>query len=148
MYLKFIKYGSNEYYQAARIRYQLFYQEHNITFESIFNPQEAKDLHPAIIAAETNKVLAYGRLTQNNCNEFQIYQMVVASEYQGRGLGTRILKALTNSAIDRGATLLVLNARVSKTQFYQKFGFEPIGEVFASSMTSVPHIKMQKKLLF
>jgi predicted GNAT family N-acyltransferase len=31
-------------------------------------------------------------------------------------------------------------------QFYQKFGFEPVGEVFASSTTGVPHIKMQKDL--
>ena len=41
---------------------------------------------------------------------------------------------------------LGLNARVTKVQFYQRSGFEPIGEVFASSSTGVPHIKMQKEI--
>ena len=146
MYLKFIQYGSDEYYQAARLRYRLFYQEHNIPFESISNSQEERDLHAAIITEATGFVLAYGRLSQNSCDRFQIYQMVVEPEYQGRGLGTQILQALINSAIKQGAKFLVLNARVTKTEFYRKFDFEPIGEVFLSSMTGVPHITMQKQL--
>ena len=146
MYLKLIEYGSNEYYQAAQIRYQLFYPEHNIPFESIFDHQEEKDLHLAITTTQTDRVLAYGRLSQNSCFEFQIHQMVVLPHYQRQGLGKRILQALINSASARGARLVVLNARVTKTQFYQKFGFEPVGKVFASSTTGVAHIKMQKKI--
>lgn len=145
--LKFVEYGSDEYHQAAQLRYRLFYQEHDIPFESIFDPQEEQDLHLAITASPINSVLAYGRLGQNSFNEFQIYQMVVVPEYQRHGLGMRILQSLTEAAAERGAGLLILNARITKMQFYQKFGFEPVGEVFASSMTGVPHIKMQKEIL-
>jgi predicted GNAT family N-acyltransferase len=145
--LKFIEYGSEEYSQAAILRYRLFYQEHDIPFESIFNPQEEKDLHLAITATPANRLLAYGRLGQNSLNEFQIYQMVVVPEYQGHGLGMRLLQGLLEAAIERGANLVILNARVTKMQFYQKFGFNPVGEVFASSMTGVPHIKMHKEIL-
>lgn len=145
--LKFIEYGSDEYHQAAQLRYRLFYQEHDIPFESIFDSQEEQDLHLAITASPTNIVLAYGRLGQNSFNEFQIYQMVVVLEYQGHGLGMHILESLTEAAIERGASSLTLNARVTKMQFYQKFGFEPVGEIFSSSMTGVPHIKMQRKIL-
>jgi predicted GNAT family N-acyltransferase len=145
--LKFIEYGSDEYHQAAQLRYRLFYQEHDIPFESIFDSQEKQDLHLAITASPTNIVLAYGRLSQNSFNEFQIYQMVVVPEYQGHGLGMHILQSLTEAAIERGASSLILNARVTKMQFYQKFGFEPVGEIFSSSMTGVPHIKMQRKVL-
>jgi predicted GNAT family N-acyltransferase len=145
--LKFVEYGSDEYRQAAQLRYRLFYQAHNIPFPSIFDPQEEQDLHLAITDSSTNHVLAYGRLGQNSFNEFQIYQMVVVPEYQGHGLGMRILQALFEAAIERGASLVILNARVKKMQFYQKFGFKPVGEVFASSVTGVPHIKMQKEML-
>jgi predicted GNAT family N-acyltransferase len=145
--LKFIEYGSEEYSQAAQLRYRLFYQEHDIPFESIFNPQEEQDLHLAITATPANRLLAYGRLGQNSLNEFQIYQMVVVPEYQGHGLGMRLLQGLLEAAIERGANLVILNARVTKMQFYQKFGFNPVGEVFASSMTGVPHIKMHKEIL-
>ena len=59
-----------------------------------------------------------------------------------------ILRALTEAEAQEGAALVVLNARVMQAGFYQKFGFESVGEVFASSMTGVPHIKMQKKLIY
>ncbi len=142
-----IEYGSEEYRQAAQLRYQLFYQEHNVPFESIFDPQEPQDLHLAITTNQANRLLAYGRLGQNSFNEFQIYQMVVVPEYQGHGLGMRLLQALVEAAIEREANLVILNARVAKMHFYQKFGFKSAGEVFASSMTGVPHIKMRKEIL-
>jgi predicted GNAT family N-acyltransferase len=145
--LKFIEYGSEEYSQAAILRYQLFYQEHGIPFESIFDAQEEQDLHLAIIANSANRLLAYGRLGQHSLDEFQIYQMVVVPEYQGHGLGMRLLQGLLEAAIDVGANLVILNARVTKMQFYQKFGFQPVGEVFASLMTGVPHIKMHREIL-
>jgi predicted GNAT family N-acyltransferase len=72
--------------------------------------------------------------------------MVVIPKYQGHGLGMRILQALIEVAVEQGASLLTLNARTTKVLFYQKAGFETIGEVFASKTTAVPHIKMQKKL--
>lgn len=144
--LKFIKYGSDEYYQAARLRYRLFYQECNILFESIFDSQEENDWHLAIITNVRNQVLAYGRLSQN-FDEFQIYQMVVEPKYQGLGIGKLILQELIKTATLQGARFLILNARVTKVPFYEKFGFETMGKVFPSSSTGVPHIQMQKMIL-
>lgn len=72
--------------------------------------------------------------------------MVVEPEYQRQGLGTIILTTLIATASDRGASIIVLNARVAKVQFYKKHGFQSIGEVFASTSTGVPHIKMQRKI--
>lgn len=145
-YLKFIEYGSIEYHQAAQLRHRLFYPEHNISLKAIALSQEKQDLHLVITNSQGNQVLAYGRLAQKSSNEFQIHQMVVEPTYQKQGLGKRILQTLIKSASDRGGKLLSLNARVTKIKFYQKFGFEPVGEVFASSITGVPHIRMQKAI--
>ncbi|MGK7934957.1 MAG: GNAT family N-acetyltransferase [Xenococcaceae cyanobacterium] len=145
--LKFVDYGSLEYQQATKLRYRLFYQKHNIPFESIFNLQEKQHLHLVITNKPQNKILAYGRLDRKSADEFQICQMVVEPEYQRQGLGTLILKTLTEVAINQGASLVTLNARVAKMKFYQRYGFEIMGEVFASSSTGVPHIKMQKQIL-
>jgi predicted GNAT family N-acyltransferase len=144
--LKLIAHVSDAYHQAAQIRYRLFYQEHNISFESIFDAGEEQALHLAVIERISDRVLAYGQIRQNSPDEFQIHQMVVLPELQGQGLGTQILQGSIAAAIERGARLLLLNARVAKAQFYQKFGFEPLGDVFPSSMTGVPHIKMQKQI--
>ncbi|MEM9452274.1 MAG: GNAT family N-acetyltransferase [Cyanobacteria bacterium P01_E01_bin.6] len=144
--LQFVDYGSDAYHQAAQLRYQLFYQAHHIPVDAIFNPAEGTDQHLAITTPDSHRVLAYGRLGQNSSHEFQIYQMVVRPEFQGQGLGTRILDGLTKSAIRQGATQLVLFARVTKQAFYQRSGFEPVGNIFPSTMTGVPHIKMQKHI--
>jgi predicted GNAT family N-acyltransferase len=143
MQLKLIEYGSEEYNQAALLRYRLFYLEHHIPFESIFAPQEQQDIHVAIAINSTHSVIAYGRLGQNSLHEFQIYQMVVEPDYQGQGMGKRILEALLEVAIASGAERVILHARVEKIQFYQKSGFVPIGEIFPSPTTNVPHQKMQ-----
>ena len=145
--LKFIEHGSEEYEQAAQLRYRLFYQSHKIPFESIFDDRERQDIHVAITNSQDNRVLAYGRLAQNSPTEYQIYQMVVEPECQGQGFGARILQALIEAAVERGANRLVLKARVSQVGFYQKLGFSPVGEVFASLATGVPHVAMQKKLM-
>jgi len=126
----------------------LFYQNHNIPFESIFDEQEQQDLHVVMTTSHAHRILAYGRLAQTSSHEFQIYQMVVEPDFQGQGLGSSILQALAEVAVQREAALLVLNARATQTGFYQTFGFEPVGEVFASSITGVAHIKMQKKLMY
>ena len=146
--LKFVEYYSPEYRQAARLRYRLFYQEHNIPYQSIFEPQEPQSQHLVITKQKKHQVLAYGRLDRKSFDKFQICQMVVEPEYQRQGLGTMILLKLTKVATNQGANLVVLNARVAKMQFYQRYGFEPIGEMFPSSSTGVPHIKMQQKIIF
>ena len=133
--LKFIEYGSPEYLQAARLRYRLFYEEHGIEFESIFETSEKQSLH-LVITSNIDLVLAYGRLDRKSVDQFQIYQMVVEPTYQRQGLGTAILKTLIAAATERGASIVLLNARVAM-QFY---------EVFASSSTGVPHIRMQKRI--
>jgi predicted GNAT family N-acyltransferase len=145
--LEQIEYGSDRYHQAAQLRYRLFYQEHNIPLAAIFDPKEAQDWHLAILASPDRRVLAYGRLSQNCASEFQIYQMVVEPTYQGCGLGKSILQALIELAVEQGAKRVILNARVEKAGFYQKHGFQVIGEMFASSMTGIPHVRMQKCLL-
>jgi predicted GNAT family N-acyltransferase len=143
--LKVIEYGSAEYHQAAQLRYQLFYREHHIPFASIFDPQEPADLHLGIIELTTNSVLAYGRLGRQSITKFKIHQMVVVPDYQRCGLGSRVLSALFEAAIDRGASLVMLNARLTQVPFYQKFGFHSVGEVFPSVVTKELHIQMQKQ---
>jgi predicted GNAT family N-acyltransferase len=144
--LEFIEYDSEQYHQAALLRYHLFYAEHHIPFDAIFDPQEPQDLHLAAIAPITKQLLAYGRLGQNNSTEFKIYQMVVEPAYQAQGLGAIVLQGLMQAASERGGRLVVLNARVAKVGFYQKQGFVVTGEVVQSLLTSELHYPMQKQI--
>lgn len=142
MHLKFIGIDSFEYAQAIQLRHQLFYQEHGIELGAIASPQEHLHQHLALVDEHTQKVLAYGQLAQNSADECQIYQMVVDPHYQRQGLGRQILETLVDRAIAQGATRVVLHARVTKIPFYERSGFAPVGNIFPSVQTGVPHIKM------
>lgn len=58
----------------------------------------------------------------------------------------QILQTSTKAATQQGAGFLVLNTGVTKVPSYQQAGFKPIGEVFASSSTGLPHLKIQKEI--
>ncbi|WP_151088034.1 GNAT family N-acetyltransferase [Hymenobacter baengnokdamensis] len=50
--------------------------------------------------------------------------------WQGRGLGTALLRHITAVARAQGARTLWCDARVSTLPFYQRFGLAPEGDVF------------------
>ena len=143
MELKFVEYGSEAYLAAAKLRYRLFYQPHGLDESIVQTGKDAQDCH--VVIEQDSQVLAYGRLTQAG-EQFSVYQMVVEPAWQGQGLGRWLLKTLVDVAEQRGAQSVHLNARVSQMGFYERQGFEPASEVFASVSTGVPHLKMERRL--
>ena len=55
--LRFVKYLSPEYYQAAFLRYRLFFQEHAIPFASLFDACEKRDWHLVVTTDSDNQML-------------------------------------------------------------------------------------------
>jgi GNAT superfamily N-acetyltransferase len=72
--------------------------------------------------------------------------MAVAPELQGHGVGRLVLEAATAVALEAGAPLLWANGRVSALEFYQRLGWEAIGEVFDSGPAKLPHKVIVRRL--
>jgi predicted GNAT family N-acyltransferase len=145
MLIKQIELNSELYQQACQLRYQLFYQSHGLSFDSVFNSQETESLHLGII--DRDLLLAYGQLTQQNTQIYKIAQMVVHPNYQRQGLGKKVLAELIKIAQQKDAQEIVLDARISAINFYQQLGFEKIlGTKHPSTTTGVPHIYMELEL--
>lgn len=72
----------------------------------------------------------------------QLRQMAVAPESQGKGIGTRLLQQCEADLASHGFEECELEARTTVVAFYQKVGFEPVGEPFEK--ISLPHQKMTK----
>jgi predicted GNAT family N-acyltransferase len=142
MLIKQIELNSELYQQACQLRYQLFYQPHGLSFDSVFNSPEVESIHLAIIS--DNLLLAYGQLTQQNDRTYKIGQMVVHPNYQRQGLGKKLLAELIAIAKQKDAQKIVLDARIYAVNFYQQLGFEKIlGTEHPSAITGVPHIYME-----
>ena len=128
------------YEKALKLRYLLFFKEHNLPETVVLDEKEEKSTHIAI--SQGSELIAYGRLFALNKEKFQISQMVVSPIYQSKGHGTKLLSELIRTAENKGAKSIVLNARATATGVYEKLGFKTVGDYFKSNVTGVSHIKM------
>jgi len=63
-------------------------------------------------------------------DEGHITTIAVDARHHRRGIGTRLLLGLARDAVDRGATALTLEVRLSNKdarEMYRRFGFAPVG---------------------
>ena len=101
--------------------------------------------HRMISDGITGDTIAVGRLQFNTKEEAQIRYMAVADNYQGQGLGSKIVTALEDIALDKGASRIILQARSNAVQFYQSNGYE-IVEKTHLLFDEIQHWLMKKEL--
>jgi GNAT superfamily N-acetyltransferase len=72
-------------------------------------------------------------------NAWQLRGMAVAPDRQGTGLGAQVLLGAIDLVRVAGAPLLWANARVSALGFYERLGFDVVGQEFAHGPLELPH---------
>lgn len=63
-------------------------------------------------------------------NQFQLRGMAVLDAYQKKGLGEKLVKAAEEYIVSKGGETIWFNAREIAVGFYNKMGYEIIGEPF------------------
>lgn len=71
-------------------------------------------------------------------------QVAVSPEAQGGGIGRSLVESAEALSRSRGFTRMTLHARQSAVAFYERLGYEKVGEEFEE--VTVPHQEMQKSL--
>ncbi|MEP6611900.1 MAG: GNAT family N-acetyltransferase [Mucilaginibacter sp.] len=90
-------------------------------------PEDADGIHFGLFTE--NKLAGVVSLFQNG-TVFQFRKLAVDAAMQRRGLGSEIVKYITDYARENGGTLLWCNARVDAVVFYLKLGFAQTGRFF------------------
>ncbi len=62
--------------------------------------------------------------------QFQLRGMATMHAYQGKGIGSVLLKHIIGFVQEQQGDVLWFNARIKALPFYQRLGFEPIGPKF------------------
>jgi predicted GNAT family N-acyltransferase len=128
------------YKKVLSLRYTLFFREHQLPIDILFDEHESNSSH--VVITKENCLIAYGRLSDLGEGELKISQVVVEPELQGRGYGKALLKKIIEIARVAGAKSIQLNARTTATKLYSELGFREEGGIYKSKSTNVPHIKM------
>ena len=71
-------------------------------------------------------------------------KFATAPAWQGRGVGTALLRHLMAAAQSQGASQLWCDARQNTLPFYQRFGLAPEGAVFYKG--EVPYVRLSRSL--
>ncbi len=100
------------------------------------------------VAREAGTVVAMGALKRHGGGVGEVKRMYTLPDYQGRGLGGRIVAEIENLARREGLTRLVLetgNNFVAAARVYARAGFTPCGPVL--DYPPSPHTAFYEKPL-
>ena len=132
-----------EFEQYYDLRWRILRQPWNQPHGSEKDEKEDESIH--IIVVRNDKVIGCGRGHFNFPTEAQIRYMAVDEEFQGKGVGNKILIALERRLTKKGAKIFILNARENAVKFYQKHDYKIIGKgniLFGV----IKHFQMRKEI--
>lgn len=99
----------------------------------------------AYISDENGKIIACGRLQENEDKVGQIRYMAVHHSYQGKGLGKLIVEFLEKKGNEMGLRKIELQARENAVEFYKSCGYK-IAETSFLLWGIIQHYRMEKEL--
>ncbi|HSV10254.1 MAG TPA: GNAT family N-acetyltransferase [Hanamia sp.] len=144
MPLKQIDYGTKEYEQMIKLRFEILRKPLHLDFSDEELEREKNDI--LIGAFEDDKMLGCCLLTKVDKHCVRLRQMAVQNNLQGKGIGASLMNFAENVARDRGYKKIIMHARKTAIGFYEKLGYTVTGKEFTE--ISIPHVVMEKKLRF
>jgi predicted N-acetyltransferase YhbS len=96
-----------------------------------------------VVAVQGDEVVGcatiYPSAHDGEVGAWQLRGMAVAPDLQGKGIGAAVLRVAIDIARGAGAPLLWANARVTALGFYERLGFEVVGEEYVYGPLELPH---------
>ena len=118
-----------------QVRTRVFVEEQAVPSELEWDDDDARAVH-LLAEDERSRPIGTARFIETG----QIGRMAVLPEWRGLGVGSALLREMLRIAEESRCPGPFLNAQVSALPFYQRMGFEPVGEPFDEA--GIPHRRM------
>ncbi len=141
-YISVTEHGSRNYWHAVDLRYAVLREPLGLNFTREQLLAEDKDIH--IVYHTDAMVIATLMLTPLDGGHIKMRQVAVDEQYQGAGIGAKIVEYSEAYALDHGFHTMELSARKNAVSFYQKQGYNIVGDEYME--VTIPHYKMEKDL--
>jgi predicted GNAT family N-acyltransferase len=138
-----IEFATPAYDEAVRLRYEVLRRPLGLEFTPEQLAAEYADIHLAAFN-DTGHLIGYLCLTPLNNNELKMRQVAIASEWQGKGAGSKLVAASEELAAQLNFKTMTMHARETAVPFYLRLGYRIVGDRFEE--VTIPHVKMEKKL--
>ena len=134
--------GSDAYRASVALRREVLRKPLGLEVTDEELEQERSDYH--LVCREDGRVVGCLVLAPRSGDEVRMRQVAVSPEAQGRGIGRSLTEFAEDFARRQGFARMTLHARTTAVRFYEKLGYERVGEEFVE--VTIPHWTMQKKL--
>ena len=132
--------GLKDVPEAMYIRQTVFVDEQGFIDE--FDDIDEIAFH--VLIFDGDKAVATGRVFLDEEKHWHAGRIAVLAEYRKQHMGARVMEALEECAKHQGADEIVLSAQMQAVGFYEKVGYENLGELHYDQ--GCPHITMKKHL--
>lgn len=144
MQIREILYNSTEYVKELELRDEVLRKPLGMSLYDANLESEKYDTH--IGAFDNEKLIGVLILTGIDSDNVKMRQVAVDVKFQSMKIGTRMIHFAEENARKKGYTTMVVNARKTAVEFYEKQGYEIISDEFLE--INIPHFKMYKNLIF
>ena len=137
-----IQYGSDAYEQCKMLRQDVLRTPIKLVLSDQDTDGEELQMHFAamvndrVVGVIIMKPLEYGVV--------KFRQLAVSPQVQGKGVGRDLVLWAENLAMTKGFRSVEMSARVTAQVFYEKLGYNAVGDVFTE--VGLNTIKMVKRL--
>jgi hypothetical protein len=143
MFFREILFESDEYQRACVLRDAVLRAPLGLPLSAVDLKGEADQLHFGLFGDDGDLVACVVAVVVS-VDHAKIRQTAVASAFQRQGLGRRIMTELETALAARRFASLSLHARSAAVGFYEKLGYNTVGDEFIE--LTIPHRKMVKQL--
>ncbi|PHX91467.1 MAG: GNAT family N-acetyltransferase [Flavobacteriales bacterium] len=137
--LAIAEWGSANYFQSLALRYGILRRPLGIFFDSKGFDAEKNDIH---VVAKWGEWVVGCLILKDHGVAFKMRQVAVLDDWQGNGVGKKMVLYSEKIARDLGKTTIVLHARQSAIPFYLTLNYNIEGDEFEE--IGLPHRSMYK----
>ncbi len=128
-----------ELYGILKLRVDIFVVEQNCPYPELDN-EDQKSIH--IFYKEEEEVIAYVRVIPNQAGNIRIGRVVTDKTFRGQRLSSKLMVAAMEFINEKHSSKrITLSAQEHLQQFYSKFGFVPVSEMYLED--GIPHVDME-----
>ena len=133
-----------EFQRYRDLRWKILRAPHNQP--RILEQDDAGTQDYPIMVCEIDGIpIGVGRAHFFSKDEAQIRSISVEPEWEGKGIGSIVLKELEKIVIARGARRIIIHARNSAVEFYKKYGYKSV-EPSYTLFGEIEHTLIEKSI--